>query len=372
MHPVLARRIRLDLYLLAWVPVAVLVSAALAVPEHRSLLEAVLLGVPLTLLAAFMSMAQWPMCRALPLDGSNPFRFFTSHVASLVASVGVWVGAVALAAYGLQHLPNFPAAFDRYQQDAPLVSVIGALLFFAVTMLHYLMIAFEDARDAERAKLEALVQTRDAELRALRAQINPHFLFNGLNAVASLAGSDPMRARTMCIMLADFLRRSLALGSHREISLAEELDLAERYLEIERVRFGERLRLERDVAPQALRCAVPALLLQPLVENAVTHGIAHSIEGGAVRLIARRTAGRLEIEVDNPADPERPASRGQGLGLANVRSRLASLHPGATRVESREAEGRYRVMVMLPAAERMPDPRPASEARAQAAPAEVA
>src|SRR5437870_9600021 len=284
MHPALARRIRLDLYLAAWIPVAVLVSAALAVPQHRTWLEAAILGAPLTLLAAFMGMAQWPLCRGLPLDRSEPVRFVVSHLASLVASLGIWVGAGAAGAFALQNLPPFPAALDRYRQDVPLMSVLGALLFFAVTMHHYLMISFEDARDAERLVLEAKVQTRDAELRALRAQVNPHFLFNGLNAVASLAGSDSARARTMCVMLADFLRRSLALGGRREIPLAEERDLAERYLEIERVRFGDRLRVERDIAAEALRCAVPALVLQPLVENAVTHGIAHSIEGGTVRL----------------------------------------------------------------------------------------
>jgi len=372
MHPVLARRIRLDLYLAAWIPVAVLVSAALAVPNHRSWIEAVLLGAPLTLLAAFMSMAQLPLCRGLPLERSEPLRFVVSHAASILASVGVWVGVGAAGAFALQHLEQFTTAFDRYRQDVPLVSVLGALLFVAVTILHYLMISFEDARDAERTMLEAQVQARDAELRVLRAQINPHFLFNGLNAVASLAGADPARARTMCVMLADFLRRSLALGGRHEITLAEELDLAERYLEIERVRFGDRLRLERDIAPDALRCVVPALLLQPLVENAVTHGIAHSIEGGAVRLTARRAAGRLEIAIDNPADPDRPASRGQGLGVANVRSRLASLHPGATRVECREAGSRFRVDVTLPAVERALDSRPADSNRAPAAPAEVA
>ncbi len=371
MHPVLARRIRIDLYLAAWIPVAILMTAALSVPTHRTWVEASLLGAPLTVLAAFMSMAQWPMCRGLPLDRSEPVRFFVSHIASLVASVGVWVAAGAAVAFVLQQLPPFLGALDRYRQDVPLASVLGALLFLSVTMLHYLMISFEDARDVERTVLEAQVQAREAELRVLRAQINPHFLFNGLNAVASLAGSDPGRARTMCVMLADFLRRSLALGGRLEIPLSDELELVERYLEIERVRFGERLRVEREVAPEALRCAVPALLLQPLVENAVTHGIAHSIEGGTVRLSARRPAGRLEIVIDNPADPERPASRGQGLGVANVRSRLASLHPGATRVECRESEGRFRVEVTLPAVERRMDARPGSS-RAQTAPAEVA
>ena len=372
MHPVLARRIRLDLYLAAWLPVAVLVSAALAVPSHRGLVEALVLGLPLTVLAAFMSMAQWPMARALPLDQSNLVRFTVSHVIALVVSVGVWTAAGAVESIILQQYAPFPQALARFRQDLPFVSVLGALLFLSVTMLSYLMISFEDARDLEQAALEAKVETRDAELRALRAQVNPHFLFNGLNAVASLAGSDPARARTMTVMLADFLRRSLALGGRREIALEEELDLARRYLEIERVRFGDRLRLEAQVDPDALDCAVPALLLQPLVENAVTHGIAHSIEGGVVRLTARRAAGRLHIVVENPADPERPASRGQGVGVTNVRSRLASLHPGATRVECREAGGCFSVEVTLPAVEREIEAPPPGASRTPAAPAEVA
>jgi len=124
----------------------------------------------------------------------------------------------------------------------------------------------------------------------------------------------------MCVMLADFLRRSLALGGRPEITLAEELDLAERYLEIEHVRFGNRLRVERDIDSGALRCMVPALLLQPLVENAVTHGHRAIAHGGSVRLTTRRVADRLEIEIENPADADRPPSRGSGLGLPNVRS----------------------------------------------------
>ncbi len=370
MHPVLARRVRLDLYLAAWIPVAVLLTAALAIPDRRPWWEAVALGLPLTLFAAFMSLAQWPLTRALPFDRSEPIRFIATHFVSLVVSVGVWLFAGAVESRVLEMLPWFGRALERYRLDAPTLSVIGALLFIVVTMLHYLMITFEDARDAERSALEAQVQTRDAELRALRAQINPHFLFNGLNAVASLAGSDPQGARTMCVMLADFLRRSLALGGHRKIPLAQELDLAERYLNIERVRFGDRLRLEVELDPDAAHCVVPPLLLQPLVENAVTHGIAHSITGGVVRVAARRAAGRLEITIENPAESDRPSSRGSGTGLVNVRSRLASMHPGATRVECREADGRYRVDVSLPAVE--PDVVREADVRAEVAPLEVA
>jgi len=372
MHPVLARRVRLDLYLLAWLPIAALLTVALAIPDRRPWWEALAIGAPLALAAAFMSLAQWPLCRGLPIERSNPIRFLGSHLISLMLSVGVWLLLGASITLVLQRFPGFADSYERYRLDAPSLAVLGALLFMVVTMLHYLMISFEDTRDAERVTLQAQVQARDAELRALRAQVNPHFLFNGLNAVASLAGSDPARARTMCVMLADFLRRSLALGGRTEIMLGEELDLADRYLAIERVRFGDRLRVEHDVDPEASRCAVPALLLQPLVENAVTHGIAHSLTGGAIRITVRRAAGRLDIALDNPADPDRPPSQGSGLGIANVRSRLASLHPRAMRVDSREEDGTFHIELSLPAVEKDTALRPARAPRVQQPSQEVA
>jgi LytS/YehU family sensor histidine kinase len=227
--------------------------------------------------------------------------------------------------------------------------VIGSLLFTLAALLNHLILAFESARAAERSVLEMQVLARDAELRALRAQLNPHFLFNSLNAIGSLAGADPARARQMTAQLAEFLRRSMTLGARTEITLAEELELADRYLAVEQVRFGERLRVERRVAPDALECRVPPLVLQPLIENAVTHGIAGLVDGGVVSIEARRVGSRLELSVENPFDPERPARRGHGLGLENVRQRLATQQPGLTTVEAHEAFDRFRVDVRLPA-----------------------
>jgi LytS/YehU family sensor histidine kinase len=153
----------------------------------------------------------------------------------------------------------------------------------------------------------------------------------------------------MCWLMAGFFRKSLALGRRASIPLAEEIYLAETFLAIEEVRFGERLRSSFEVDEDALTLAVPPLVLQPLVENAVHHGIAHLLEGGTVRLTARRREGRLEIEVDNPCDPERPPSRGAGVGLANVRERLAALYAHRAAVELEGGAERYRVRLLLPA-----------------------
>src|SRR5262249_42091949 len=154
-------------------------------------------------------------------------------------------------------------------------------------------------------------------------QLHPHFLFNSLNSISALTGREPEAARRMCQLLGDFLRTSLALGARERVTFGEELELASRYLAIEQVRFGSRLGIERRIEPAAERCLVPPLLIQPLIENAVKHGVADRVEGGTIEIVAARRGTRLEITIENPRDPEAPPRRGQGLGLENVRQRLA-------------------------------------------------
>jgi LytS/YehU family sensor histidine kinase len=133
------------------------------------------------------------------------------------------------------------------------------------------------------------------------------------------------------------------------VPVEEELSLARNFLAVERVRFGARLRVEENVDEAARSCRVPPLLLQPLVENAVRHGVAHLVEGGWIRLEARCTDGRLELAVENNFDPEAPALRGNGLGLANVRKRLQARYGNSARLDVRVREDRHRVELRLPA-----------------------
>jgi LytS/YehU family sensor histidine kinase len=209
------------------------------------------------------------------------------------------------------------------------------------------MVAVEESRAAEtRASTQLLA--REAELKTLLAQIDPHFLFNCLHSISALTGSDPAAARRMCLLLGEFLRTSVKLGAQDRIPFSEELALAERYLEIERVRFGPRLTIDRAIEDGVGDCAVPALLLQPLVENAVTHGVSHLVDGGTVRLEARRSDGELSVAVENRCDPDRPKRPRTGVGLQNVRKRLAAQYSGAATVQVDESPERFRVELRLP------------------------
>jgi len=208
------------------------------------------------------------------------------------------------------------------------------------------------ALQAERARVrEALALARDAELRALRYQLNPHFLFNTLNAVSTMVvqrrNAD---ANRMLARLADLLRVTLERGEAHEVPLAEELALTGHYLDIEKIRLGERLALELRVGPDLLQAAVPALLLQPLVENAIRHGIAPRAQGGRVRLRIERADHFLRVHLFNDGVPSRAAAPSHpAIGLRNVRDRLAHLYGAAHEFDVRLApDGSCQVAITLP------------------------
>jgi LytS/YehU family sensor histidine kinase len=183
-------------------------------------------------------------------------------------------------------------------------------------------------------------------------QLNPHFLFNTLNAVAALVRKDPEAAEEMVTELGDFLRLTLAGSDAQEVSLREELGFLERYLKIERVRFPDRLTTTLTVEPGTEGARVPSLILQPIVENAIRHGIAGRAEPGRVEVGARRAGDALLLEVrDDGAGlrPERSGPLGEGVGLANTRARLEQLYGRDGRLEIESPEGRgFRVLLRLP------------------------
>jgi len=179
--------------------------------------------------------------------------------------------------------------------------------------------------------------------------VNPHFLFNSLNSISALTSIDPSRARDMCVLLGDFLRLTLGLGEKASVHLSEELDLLQKYMAIEKVRFGTRLRIREEIQEDSKSCLLPPLLLQPLVENAVKHGIASLPEGGQVRVAAQRQNGRLAILVENSWDPDSPPRRSGGRGLKNVQLRLEARYGKDASLHVNNEGDLFQVSLSLPA-----------------------
>jgi LytS/YehU family sensor histidine kinase len=201
-------------------------------------------------------------------------------------------------------------------------------------------------RTVAAARLET--QLARTQLDALRARLHPHFLFNTLNAIAALMHRDVEAADRMLARLSELLRTAIDAGAAHEVALADELAFVERYLEIERARFSDRLDIRLDVAPDAYAAAVPQLLLQPLVENAVRHGIAPRAGAGRIEVSAHRHAAQLVLAVRDNGVGSR-GRRGDGTGLGVTRERLRQMYAGAARLRSGDLPGGgFEVQIVLP------------------------
>jgi signal transduction histidine kinase len=259
-----------------------------------------------------------------------------SYLLSMVWTVGyrggvdllwAWVDGAALTLPGVSSLIN-GALFYTF------IPMAWSVLYFGVKY-------YQDVQAERERALAAEGLAHQARLQALRYQLNPHFLFNTLNAVSTLIVEENNRdAERMVARLSDFLRVTLECDSDVEVPLADELDFARRYLDIERIRFGERLTVQEDVEPGALSARVAPLLLQPLVENAVRHGIMPREDGGRLLLEARRMGDHLLLRVadDGPGPPNASEAR-EGVGLANTQARLDALYGEAHRFDLRRADG---------------------------------
>jgi hypothetical protein len=236
----------------------------------------------------------------------------------------------------------------------PFPDFANTIYFFFVLLcwsaLYFGIPAYRElARERERL-LRAEARAHEARLAALRLQLQPHFLFNALNAVSTLvAEGRPAEANRMLARLSDFLRTTLERRDAAEVPLSDELDFTRQYLDIEEVRFGEKLRVEIAVEPQARAALVPPMILQPLVENAVRHAIQPRADGGAIGIVAARENGFLRLGVDDDGAGVRGEPGRQGLGLAHTRQRLEELYAGRAELSlGRSARGGLAVSLRLP------------------------
>jgi histidine kinase/histidine kinase/DNA gyrase B/HSP90-like ATPase len=229
------------------------------------------------------------------------------------------------------------------------VAGINLPVYAGVVLAWHAGTFYRDARDRQMRAVELESLLQQAQLEALRSQLNPHFLFNALHSMAELVHTDPKLAEQLILRLGELLRQVLQSSTRQEVTLAEELEFIRGYVEIEQMRLGERLRVTWDIEAGALEARVPSLILQPLVENALQHGVAATTGAGTLLIAARRDARFLQLEIgDNgPGLAQTSVDRRQGIGLANTRARLQRLYGDRQCFELLAGEG-LTVRVRIP------------------------
>ena len=352
------------LYLAVWLMLGVLFAGLIVAASGAAWGSALLFALPATLVYAFAAgFSSYYLCRAYPLADKAVAAILLVLLVSAVMSSLLWTGFCVLWNGMFNALEEGIAIGPELKA---MVFGLGLILYGLSAVANYLAIEFQRVRVFERRQLELQLLAQDAELRMLRTQIDPHFLFNSLNSISALTAIDPAGARDMTLRLADFFRHSLGLEAHRKVTLHDETTLVTHFLAIEKVRFGARLTVEQSIGADAMACLLPPMILQPLVENAVKHGIAHLTGGGAIRIAAQRAGSILRISVENDVDedsgtasstPQGGAASGPGLGLGlnNVRQRLAAAYGHQASVHSTRRDNLFRVELALPAETMAPD-----------------
>jgi two-component system sensor histidine kinase AlgZ len=333
------------LYLLVWLMLGIVFSGLVVAATGAGWIGALLFAVPAALVyGCAAGFSSYYLCRAYPLDDKGMLSILLVFSLSAMITALLWTG--------------FCVLWNSLWQDgavaltAALKSAIfglGVILYGLSAIAHYLAIEFQRARAAERRELESRLMAQEAELRMLRTQIDPHFLFNSLNSISALTSHNPAGAREMTLQLSEFFRHTLGLEAHRKVSLEAELKLLTHFLAIEKVRFGARLAVEQSIGDDARACLLPPMILQPLVENAVKHGIGNLPSGGTVRIHARREGSLLHVRIENEVDADLPQSGASGIGLANVRQRLAAVYGHEASVNWTREQQLFSVVLALPA-----------------------
>jgi sensor histidine kinase YesM len=340
MHPILSDPRKLVSYLCACLLVGLLIARFISLADMAPWGTALFFALPVAVVYAYY------VCRSLPISGR---KFAPTIALFLVASVfsgGLWL-ILCLAWNNLATTLGWWTIHFTDNNKSLLFSV-GCGCYLISLLFHDGVIAAERLRDAELQTTKSQIHAREAELHMLRAQINPHFLFNSLNSISALTSIDATAARAMTIALAQFFRQSLALSGMETIPLHSEIELCERFLDVEKIRFGSKLASEINVDDLSQSALVPPMLLQPLIENAIKHGIRDLTGGGVVLVTCMVRDSWLHIVVANPCQEPSLNPIGNGMGLENIKQRLQNMYGNQARCLWHKDATTFTVEITLP------------------------
>lgn len=348
MHPLFAHR-----WAFLWLQVAcsslgLVFAAFLSLSELMPLLSALLLCLPLSLISSFYLSSAFYVSRAQTMNRHRLLRVILSYAS--VCSVSALIFASLVVSW--DRLLNW--AFNHYQslQSSGLhpgvYIAIGLILYLLALLGFDLNLTIERLRQSERQAAQAQLIAREAELHALRNQIDPHFLFNALNSISALTSFDAVAARSMTIALADFFRLSLSTSQSEKISVQQELKVCEHFLAVEKIRYEEKLQTQIEIEDGLEQALLPPMLLQPLFENAIKHGIRLLTQGGKIRLRISRRFDSLILQISNPCPPSAAAASDSGIGLVNLQQRLQTIYHDQARVSWQVRDLEFNLEVILP------------------------
>lgn len=323
-NPILKSLKSFNYYLLFWAILATIFILLIYIGTDIGLSAAVADGVIYNFLLSGLGLTLWYPARYIPIEKNRPAKIFTTHVIGAVTTTTLWL----LSGYFLMvNVFSFSENYPAFLYSTLAWRILIGLLFYSLFVSFYYMIIYYagfQERTIKETELKRLVT--EAELRSLKFQINPHFIFNSLNSMSALTDIDPVRAKQMIIKLAEFLRFILKTNELDKNSLNEELKNIRLYLDIEKIRFEDKFDYVEEIDKDCTNIEIPSMILQPLFENAIKHAVYETLETVTLSLRCELNDGFLKMVLENNFDATAPAKKGAGIGLKNIGERLKLIY----------------------------------------------
>jgi len=345
-HPITGNRRSILIYSLVWLMAAVTQGVLYLYVLHLHLTVVIADSLISSLMFGFLGLLAWYPTRYIPFQRQSPVYSILAHVVAGIVVLGAWVLITlvllnAIFAYQEDYI-------EFLNQTLAWRAMLGALIYLVLVLIYYLVANSQKLQERLQQEERLRGMVRDAELNMLKSQINPHFLFNSLNSIASLTMSNPDEAREMIIRLSDFLRYSLKHRENEYVPLSDELGRMKDYLAIEKVRFGEKLLYEFIIKGECETFLVPTMIFQPLFENAIRHSVYESVDPVTVRFSCTQEPESMKAVITNDYDPGVPSRRGTGVGLQNVRQRIALAYKEKGSVTWSGQDSVFTVTILFP------------------------
>ena len=346
LHPFFRNKLSSLMYLLAWIMLVVIHVFVLNTYYGLRVQYAIYDGIIIYGLYLILGIGLWYPVRFVYLSDINA----PSKVLNLL---GIGAGTIilwqVLGSSVLRVIISDESEFSEYlRQSVPLKLIAGSLIFMILALVYFLIMYFTtlEERKLAEANLKSLV--KESELNLLKYKLNPHFLFNSLNSISSLTLIDPENAQEMIVKLSDYLRYSLESDQQQFRELKDELDNVRLYFDIEKTRFGDRIQFSEKTDELCLNCKVPGMILQPLLENAIKHGVHESTEPIAIELECKLEEGALILVLRNDYTQGVKRIKGTGTGLENVKKRLSAIYNRDDLVRISKKDFIFEVRLIIP------------------------
>lgn len=346
-HPIANNRRNLVLYTIFWSLIALMHGYFLYTFYNASIYLAIVDSLLFNLLYGLIGLGLWFAVKFSQMETNNIGNLIVNHLSAVSITLVV---LFLIGYYSLASMPVLNVDYKDFFNSTLVWRIItGILEYILIVLVYYLIMYYTIFMEKITMESELKTNIKVAELNALKSQINPHFLFNSLNSISALTVSESKKAQEMVTKLADFLRFSIAEKPDTMRNFSDEMSNISKYLEIEKVRFGDRLVVKNDVAKKCKDALIPSLILQPIVENAIKHGLSESLEKVEVRIIADCFQGFLKVQVENDIDEiARKGNTGNGIGLQNIRQRLKLTFGREDLLSIGSENGKFLVTITFP------------------------